>query len=795
MNDIIPAAHPNLPIDPGQSLTIRGVHYIFERADPDGTVTLRAYQGSGVPDFMVLGVDGHPRKPTWSDLGALQSQGALDIHANQLTSQVRNRAREQGHDNATILCRKPKTAVRVAIKRAYLRNPCSKSERALVQLAKTVLSDPEIAAKADGWVPSASAIKGYIRDLDGDDSVYTVDGMSMQGNYPRKLKVGHPPEIAIYYMLLATGMRCITNAYAKYKNEIAMISNGYELKRPLLVGEHGDYHLSDRPAVYPQPETPYTALSEQKFRRWVKRLESRKAFRVRTSRDAETNEFGGGGERKPLPQIGDLFQYDDTPLPKEIFAVTLKGSVSIGSVTLALMTECVTGVIIGWHLSMGSANATTVCRTLLSANVAKSIPDHFLKLEPSLPWIRGKPTGVIFDNPTHHHGHSVEEYFKEIQVAAIYAGARTPRHKALVECILGILQSLLLGELPDRLLDPTREYRYGKRDDKVECTFDDIERHLPSVIALYNLMQSSTHDKRPRALVWKTLLGTRKLAVIKDVERWEKQIGTIDTKHSITNKGLDIFNRRYTPDAKKMAQILEDFRRGVKVQSVDGAPPKGAKRDQKSFKVKIKINEEDLRYILVENPYRLGGAEWEVFECQDKSLYGVPRWLHEHALEQAAIESANYITDEEQAIMRANVLADLRSMDPRADERDRAFLAKAVSSPGTRHFVSQLTQVTDEVTPENYQPFRTTHTVTGRKVVTSVPKSTAPRNLRTAQRPPAEQSALDQEDQRTSKAGRSASSISPDACPEPEAPRKSADQPDKPARKSARSNLKWSDLS
>lgn len=764
MTNIVPEPVPNLPIEPGQSVSIFSVPYIFDRADPDGSLTIRAFQGSGDPDFMVVGENGHPRKPNWTDIRKLHADGDLELHASPLKSEVRNRARSLNLDTAIIDQRDPNARFKHELLRRYRENPCKKSNRALKGLIEKTLQDPDVAKYSDGWTPSPRTLRHWLQKLEEASEILLVDGMSMTGIYPRKLTVSHPIEIVLYYLLRATAMQKITNAYELYRTELSNINNGIAIHRPLLVGQQGDFHLSDQPAFYPIPETPYEPISEISFRRWVKRLESRQAFRARTSARKETSEFGGGGEAKVQLKVGDEFIYDDTPLPKEVFAVTLKGSVSIGALTLGLMIDSVSTVIVGWHLTIGAPNSSTFCRTLLSANAAKNIPEHFLRIDPGLGWIRGKSPRIRLDNPQHHHGYCVEDVCREAGITLIYSGADQPRDKAHVECILGILQHLLLGEFPDRILDPTSERKLGVRDVKVECTYDQIVELLPSAISLFNLMKSKAHDMRSRALVWKNQLGSRKLPVIHDTARLEKEIGVVRTDVSITNQGLNTYGRRYTPGAQEMSRILEDFKRGVASQIGGTTPKRSSKRNQNTFKVRIKVNPDDLSFILVWNPYRLSGPDWETFECTDPAMKGVPLWLHEQVLEQAAIESNDYISDEEQAIMRAHVLQDLRALDPKADERERKLLGKALQSPGTRHFVSQLTQVVGEVTPENFQPFQTTKTATGRKVTTNVPKSRRPRNLDAGKGRKAVQSA-----------------------PAPEMAAKAGKAP----RKSARANLTW----
>lgn len=95
MTNIVPEPIPNLPIEPGQSVSISSVPYIFDRADPDGSLTIRAFQGSGNPDFMVRGEDGHPRKPNWEDIRKLHADGSLELHASPLKSEVRIRYRKR----------------------------------------------------------------------------------------------------------------------------------------------------------------------------------------------------------------------------------------------------------------------------------------------------------------------------------------------------------------------------------------------------------------------------------------------------------------------------------------------------------------------------------------------------------------------------------------------------------------------------------------------------------------------------------------------------------------------------
>lgn len=705
----------NVLVDPGDQVAIFDKTYFFERVDPDDAVEFRAPLNSQYGDFRVVDREGHPRKPTKDEIATLWVEGNFRFVEKRLGSQVRQHARDQGLDPKQARSMDKGCQFRIEALRRYDESPWSLSENALATFNAELLADPVIGKLPGARMYSATTWKTWIKDRGTEGCRKECDGISMRGRYARKMKIHHPLEIALYWAARATSVRGeMTMNYDRYAADIVKINRGEDLNRFLFIDSTGEEAPCVRPAVYPKPNKPYEAISYRRFARLCRALHNEDAYASQTTRQGAYQRFGGGGLSDLPTHLGAFCWIDDTPIPKVMFFDEEHG-IPMGQCTLSLMLEHRSRVVPGWDIHPGAPSASTAINTVLSANLPKlDVPQHLLDIDPNLTWLRLKAGIIGFDNSTGNHSRMAEEAFKEAYITSRFFGADMPRDKSHMERIIGTFLNLVFKHMEGAHYDIERMRRFKFNEDEffdpkkhVLISIQTARRLLQTAVMTYNVTRNAALDKRQPALVWKQLLGTRKLDKIMDEQALRDACCDVDFDMQMTNAGIAKFSRRYTPGALEMKRILQDFDRAATLAKGDiGHKVKHSRDDRKrlSFRVKGRFSREDIGYLRIWNPYfeHTNGVvgKWEIFTCTDPAAHGMPLWLHHACLRFAATEAMEYATPLQQAYVRAKLFDDIASTDAKSAERERLTLARSADHPQTKRVLGKYVHVRDEEMPE-----------------------------------------------------------------------------------------------
>lgn len=713
-NSVLPHSSWNVRLEPGEPVEVCGLPYYFDRVDPDGLFTFRPPLGSDAGEFMVHGSDGRPRKPNAEQLSIMWREGSLKFRGKPLSDDVRRHARAQELDATQAHAMDKRAPFRMAICRRFDANPWSKSDRSLIAFMKEALADPVISTMEGARPACPATLRSWFRERGTEGCRKARDGISMTGRMPRKLRIEHPLEIAMYWAVRQTNLRGdVQKAHDLYSGDISKINKGDPLNRFFFIDPDGEAGACERPAKYPVPQRPYTAMSYSRFWRLCRSLRSARAYKSKTSAKAEYQRYGGGGVSDLATHLGAFVWMDETPVPK-IFFVDDQTGIPIGVATLTLMLEAKSKVIVGWNLSPGPASSSTVLETVLHANLPKEVPEDLHKIDPNLCWLRLKPGTIGFDNSTGNHSRSVEDILGDAYIAARWVGNGMARDKTHMERVIGTFQDLIFGQMSDANYDVVRMRRYGYDPEKhVICSIRTGRRLLDRAVMTYNVTGHSGLDGRQPALVWKQELQHRKLDKIQDEDEFRASVGNVEFDMVMTNAGIEKFNRRYTPGTGDMKRIIQQFETGIRIPKNDITPKQRKQSDDRkrpSYRVKGKYNPGDIGTIRIWNPYA-APARWEIFSCTDPNTHGMPRWLHDRCLELAKAEALEYATAEQQAYVRARLFEEIANVDAKSAERDRLAVAKAADDPKVRAVFGQYVEIVDEVVddycitqPEEHPP-------------------------------------------------------------------------------------------
>ena len=805
----VPVAPWNLDVEPGDPVDIFGNSYVFERVDPDHAVTFRAAAGSDTCDFMVEGSDGRPRKPFVAEIGQLMASDDLIWREKPLSTEARRFARAQEHDAKQARAIDPLCQFRTAITRRFDDNPWSKSDRSLTAFMEDALADPVIAAMPGAWPACPATVRAWLDERGEEGCRKERDGISMTNRMPRIRSIEHPLEIVFHHATRVTSVRgSVRMNHDLYVAELKKINTGKPLTRRMWINPDGSGVQEERPAEYPVPAKPYEAIPYLRFWRLCRDLKTAKAHGLKRGPQAEYQRYGGGGSGDLPTHLGALCWIDSSEVPKAFFVDDDTG-IPIGLATMTLLTEHRSNVVPGWDLCAGGCSSSAIMRTVLCANKPKDVPADLLKIDANLTWLRLRPGVIRFDNATETHGRTIEDNLADAYIGTDFVGSKMPRDKNVKERIMGTFQDLLFKHMADANYDIARMRLYGFKPEEgqVLCSLRTGQRLLARAVMTHNVTRSrgAGRDGRQPALVWKQELGQRKLNVIKDVDEFERGIGTVKFM-TMNNSGIEMFNRRYTAGAMGMKRLIQDFERALTLKKGDTAPkPKTNTDDRKrpKFMVKIRFDEDDLGYIRVWNPH-VQPARWEVFECTDPNTHGMPKWLHDRCLELAEREAMDYLTPEGQAVVRARLFEEIANVDAQAAERERRTLGKALHDPRIRKVMAGYVEIVDEQVEEFGEPQPEEHSPAAHELATGARKDAHIETPRPKPNPAKEPATMRRV------ATPAAGARDPAAPPPRHAPRKdhrnddrrnagahteSADRPDQRAPTRARSNrLKWGDV-
>ncbi|WP_404373752.1 hypothetical protein AB5I39_08630 [Sphingomonas sp. MMS24-J45] len=485
-----------LNLEPGDIVAIDNIEHVFERVDPDGRITLRTLRKH--VEFEVTDREtGLGRKPDADDIARMMASGTFVKRARDLEEGPRRAARKRELDAKAAHAADPNSEFRTAFNRAYDKNPCGLSDRALRGLNERLLTDPAIAVLPGARLYAGSTLREWVKKRGFPGDRRARDGVAMTG-YRRGRRVRHPKEILAHYLALAVGRKTTSSPGAKakakkawedYKGEINRINRGQPTGR--------------KGADYEQPSVPWKAVSNTTFWRMSRDLQSSAALEAQHGRQAVYQSYGGGGRTDRHLRIGAFGQMDDTKVPA-IFLVDDELGIPLGQATFTAVLEDVSKVILGWGLSWDEASSATALEAYAHANTPKAIPPDIDALHPELKWICCKLAAVLLDNLTGHHSRHFEDSMMDVGTDVHFSGAHMPRDKAPMERVIGTILDLAFNDLPSATYDIARAREFGFDPTKmVMVPIRKARELLLRAICVYHLSPHAGLDGRSPALVFK----------------------------------------------------------------------------------------------------------------------------------------------------------------------------------------------------------------------------------------------------------------------------------------------------
>lgn len=667
-----------LNLEKGDVIEIEGVDHVFERIDPDGRITFASLRQR--VEYMVTDPStGFPVKPTADDVAALMIERKFIKRAKDLQEGPRRAARKRELDAAAVRTIDPKAEFKVVFIRSVDADPCSLSDSALVARNAELLKDPKVAALPGARLYAGSTLRGWVNTRGRPGDRRMRDGLSMTGRKSGR-RVHHPKEILLHWVAVGAGLKTTARPHAKakarkawedYKGELARINKGEPTGR--------------EEANYPKPATPYEGVSYTTFWRIVRDVRSSATLKAQHGSQAVYAAFGGGGWTEMPSRVGALAMMDDTPVPG-IFLIDEVNRIPLGQATLTLLMESVSRVILGWVLGWEEASSATVLRTYEMANTPKAIPRDLDELHPELKWLCCKPTELLVDNLTAHHGRHVEDSLLDAGTDVHFAGSEMPRDKAGIESLIGTIQNLAIKDYAGATYDIPRAREYGFiPDEMIMVPLKAAQTLLLRAICTYHLSPHAGLNKKQPALVFKQHALAHGVSIIDDIDQFHRSIGIVEYEVQLRPSGVIVNRLRYSHH-RTTRELIDDL---VALQ-----PPSASKTKKISLTVKVKYSPDDLGEVHVWNART---QQYVTLPC-DRPDYasGMPLWAHNRVLEQAKHEADEYSCVEEYIEIRKRLFEAVRNISSEASDRDKRTLAKLKDDPLFQRVIGEIVEVVDE---------------------------------------------------------------------------------------------------
>lgn len=478
-------------LDIGDQVEIGSRPYYFDGVQPDGAVYFRSPQGTSYPDLLIEDENGHPRRPTVSEINKLFAEDVLILRSKPSSIAARRMAREMQLNAQQCREMDSKSIFRIRMA-AYCDEHCkSLSDEAMLPVIAKALKEPQIAKENTGnWDPHPSTVREWMRSRGQPHRRKPRDGVAMTGRCKDPFKVRGPVEPFVHNLLqacLANDRRQVQAHYDRYVAEIATINRGLPLNRKRLVRDNdGCWQPSNEDAVFRRPDQPHKPVSYSTFWRKTRDESSRHLLGLAITPQAAEARYGGGGFTE-RPPFGSLCELDETPVPT-LFLVDDNTHIPMGTATATYMVEACTKALVGWDICPEAASSASLLRTICHANSIKDVPEDLLQKFPDLPYVRLKPDRITVDNSPGAHSSHVEDACAEAYISIRWTGKAKPKDKVHVERVIGTQLEMLFKKLPQHNYDIALMRKFGFNPDvQVLCPFSKARELLDRACFTYNI--------------------------------------------------------------------------------------------------------------------------------------------------------------------------------------------------------------------------------------------------------------------------------------------------------------------
>ena len=373
---------------------------------------------------------------------------------------------------------------------------------------------------------------------------------------------------------------------SKVWKDVVADTNAYNLGKPLIM------HNGIRQWEMPLPGEEIAPVDPEFFRQLVKQLESRTAYRHRYSAQAAQQRWEGGGQAAEPVRFLEIVQQDETEAPAFFFIDAINRE-PLGKATWVIAVCVYTRCVLAWDLSFDAPSKVSWMRNILNASKMKRLPKKWAEAFPALATIGGRMSTVVYDNPTHLIGQTVQDAHGDVVQDVLFAGEGQPTHKPLVERTHETLRSLftdkfLGSKMPIAL---AREFNIDASKETL-LTLQEARLAMSDAICTYHTTPLRGLNGRTPLDVWDEQWNRWGPQHAKDQEQFARAIGEVTFDRALNNNGivhehLEYSHREITPLLMEAYAAHSHHRRNTK---------------KPTFDVKVKYDPTDMSRIFVFDP-------------------------------------------------------------------------------------------------------------------------------------------------------------------------------------------------
>jgi putative transposase len=563
-----------------------GTTYSYRGLLPGGHWAMYSLDEELRPLMMPDPVTGVPSYPTHDQIIEAMANDRLHYVSSPLDTPARVRARGLERTKAEVLAADSYAEVRMSVCRAFDKERPARDNASLEKWSDQRFDWAAIKQEHGKDKPPASTLRAWINKRGRPGNRCWADMEDRRGQGPRRKRVtGHRLAIAGFHAVSHWTSRRHPSVSKLYKDVVAD-TNAYNLGKALIM--HNGVRMWDVP---PAGEK-IAPVDPEFFRQLVKRLESRTAYRHRYSAQAAQQRWEGGGEAAEPVRFLDIVQQDETEAPAFFFVDSIN-RVPLGKATWVIAVCVYTRCVLAWDLSFDAPSKVSWMRNILNASKMKDLPKEWKEAFPALATIGGRMSSIIYDNPSHLIGQTVEDAHGDLLQDVIFAGEGQPTHKALVERTHETLRSLFTAKLPGSKMSIAlaSEFNIDAATETL-LTLQEARLAMTNAICTYHTTPLKGLNWRTPLDMWEEQWNRWGPQLAKDQEQFARAIGEVTFDRALNNGGivhehLEYSHREITP------MLMEAYA---------GHSHHRRKAKKPTFDVKVKYDPTDMSRIFVFDP-------------------------------------------------------------------------------------------------------------------------------------------------------------------------------------------------
>lgn len=296
-----------------------------------------------------------------------------------------------------------------------------------------------------------------------------------------------------------------------------------------------------------QPK-PLKCPSRAHFYRLIKQLNNYDVMAAREGNAVADKHFRVARKGPLVRYILERVEVDHTVL--DVFAVNPETGKVEGRPTLTVILDVYSRMVLGLYIGFEPPSQLSVMRALRHAILPKDYSDERYKGIDG-PWpTYGNPVTLVCDNGLEFHSDSLKRFCGELNIDLQFCPKKSPQYKGTVERFIGTLNRQVCHLMPGTTFSNVKQRGEYNSEAKACLTLEEIRNLIYRWIVNIYSQQIHSVTKRPPIALWQEGLEIVEPMLPESVQQLNLAL-TLETRRTLTHKGIEIFNQFYNSSALK----------------------------------------------------------------------------------------------------------------------------------------------------------------------------------------------------------------------------------------------------